>query len=143
MRNQAYSNEAKYCRELAADFLEGSEKPFLLRVADAFDDLAAQNLYCPDEVIGPLGELLTLDNLPAVNTVRWTPRRKAEVVAAVAGGLLTLAEACERYSVTAEEFTGWQRRVDHGGLRGLRVTRTQDDRDSNDRRTLFETNRKM
>ena len=31
-------------------------------------------------------------------------RRKAEVVAAVSGGLLSVDEACERYSLTLEEF---------------------------------------
>lgn len=36
----------------------------------------------PVAMIGPLGELLTLDSLPAANTARW----KAEVVAAVNGG---------------------------------------------------------
>ena len=117
MRNRSYFDEAKYCRALAANFEKGSEKPFLLSVADAFDDLAARNFHGPDGVIGPLGELLTLENLPAVDTARWTPRRKAEVVAAVAGGLLNVGEACERYSLTAEEFRSWEQGVDRGGLR--------------------------
>ncbi len=37
----------------------------------------------PAQVIGPLGEPLTLDSLPPANTTRWVVRRKAEVVAAV------------------------------------------------------------
>ena len=41
----------------------------------------------PAQVIGPLGESLTLDSLPSAETTRWVVRRKAEVVAAVAGGL--------------------------------------------------------
>ena len=36
----------------------------------------------PAQVIGPLGEPLTLDDLPPRNTKRWVVRRKAEVVAA-------------------------------------------------------------
>jgi hypothetical protein len=40
----------------------------------------------PAQVIGPLGEPLTLDSLPPAHTTRWVVRRKAEVVAAVAGG---------------------------------------------------------
>src|SRR3989337_1036432 len=40
----------------------------------------------PAQVIGPLGEPLTLDSLPAPSTTRWVVRRKAAVVAAVAGG---------------------------------------------------------
>jgi len=47
----------------------------------------------PDKVIGPLGEPLTLDSLPPPSTTRWVVRRKAEVVAAVNGGLLTVDEA--------------------------------------------------
>jgi len=80
----------------------------------------------PQQVIGPLGEPLTLATLPPAETARWTPRRKAEVVAAVAGGLLTFDEACARYSLSIEEFTSWQRAVDRSGMPGLRVTRIQD-----------------
>ena len=41
-------------------------------------------------VVGPTGTPLTLRDLPPVNTDRWVIRRKAEVVAAVRGGLLSL-----------------------------------------------------
>ena len=37
---------------------------------------------------------LTLADLPPASTRRWVIRRKAEVVAAVRGGLLSLDEAC-------------------------------------------------
>ena len=79
----------------------------------------------PAQVIGPLGELLTLESLPPPSTTRWVVRRKAEVVAAVGGGLLTVDEACKRYNLTLEEFAGWQRAVDRSGMAGLRVTRIQ------------------
>lgn len=79
----------------------------------------------PARVIGPLGEPLTLDTLPAPSTTRWVVRRKAEVVAAVNGGLLSADEACERYGLSLEEFAGWQRAVDRAGMPGLRVTRIQ------------------
>jgi Protein of unknown function (DUF1153) len=79
----------------------------------------------PANVIGPLGEQLTLNALPSSQTHRWTARRKAEVVAAVDGGLLTFKEACERYSLSMEELTRWQSAIDRSGLSGLRVTRTQ------------------
>jgi hypothetical protein len=79
----------------------------------------------PAQVIGPLGESLTLDTLPSPNTTRWVVRRKAEVVAAVNGGLLTVDEVCERYNLTVEEFAAWQRAVDRSGMPGLRVTRIQ------------------
>ena len=134
MRDRSYSDEAEHCRDLAAEFGEGSERPFLLSIAEAFDDLAGRNLDQPKKVIGPFGELLTLEKLPATNTRRWTALRKAEVVAAVAGGLLSLDEACRRYSLSAEEFRSWQRAIDRRGMRGLRVTRIQDYRDFDGRR---------
>ena len=79
----------------------------------------------PAQVIGPLGESLTLDTLPPPNTTRWVVRRKAEVVAAVNGGLLSVDEVCERYGLSVEEFAAWQRAVDRSGMPGLRVTRIQ------------------
>jgi hypothetical protein len=79
----------------------------------------------PAQVVGPLGEPLTIESLPRPGTSRWVVRRKAEVVAAVNGGLLSVDEACERYSLTLEEFAGWQRAVDRSGMPGLRVTRIQ------------------
>jgi hypothetical protein len=76
-------------------------------------------------VLGPCGEVLTRETLPAADTKRWVPRRKAEVVAAVRGGLLTLDEACERYRLTAEEFMVWEEAIDQFGLVGLRVSHTR------------------
>ncbi|GMA75261.1 hypothetical protein GCM10025880_16780 [Methylorubrum aminovorans] len=60
-----------------------------------------------------------------VTTRRWVIRRKAEVVAAVRGGLLSLEEACQRYTLTTEEFLSWQYSIDQHGLAGLRTTRIQ------------------
>jgi hypothetical protein len=76
-------------------------------------------------VIGPTGARLTLSDLPPANTQRWVIRRKAEVVAAVKGGLLSLDDACERYKLTNEEFVTWQAAIDQHGLAGLRTTRIQ------------------
>ena len=81
--------------------------------------------FKPHQVIGPLGEPLTIDTLPAPGTTRWVVRRKAEVVAAVKGGLLTLEEACDRYNLSVEELLTWQRSVEKNGMPGLRVTRIQ------------------
>ena len=74
----------------------------------------------PTSVIGPAGKPLSLDDLPPPSTKRWVIRRKAEVVAAVRGGLLSLDEACERYTLTVDEFLSWQRSIDKHGLPGLR-----------------------
>ncbi|MDJ0948513.1 MAG: DUF1153 domain-containing protein [Alphaproteobacteria bacterium] len=76
-------------------------------------------------VIGPDGTSMTIDDLPPPDTTRWVIRRKAQVVAGVRGGLITLEEACERYKLSVEEFQSWQRLIERHGLPGLRVTRTQ------------------
>jgi hypothetical protein len=76
-------------------------------------------------VSGLGGRHLTIADLPLPDTKRWVIRRKAEVVAAVQGGLLSLEDACNRYSLNAEEFLSWQNCMDRFGLAGLRVTRIQ------------------
>ena len=76
-------------------------------------------------VIGPTGVPLTVNDLPPTNTGRWVIRRKAEVIAAVRGGLLALDQACDRYTLTSEEFLAWQASMDRHGLAGLRTTRIQ------------------
>ena len=76
-------------------------------------------------VIGPTGSPLTLADLPPAETERWVIRRKAEVVAAVRGGLLSLDDACERYRLTSEEFLAWQKSIEQHGMQGLRTTRIQ------------------
>ncbi len=91
----------------------------------------------PAQVIGPLGEPLTIDSLPPPETTRWVVRRKAEVVAAVNGGLLTVSEVCERYGLTLEEFASWQRAIDRSGMPGLRVTRIQHYRDLYERQQKY------
>lgn len=73
-----------------------------------------------------IGSGVSLDSLPPPETKRWVIRRKAEVVAAVRAGILSLEEACARYTLSVEEFLSWQRLVDSHGLPGLRVTRLQD-----------------
>ena len=77
-------------------------------------------------VIGPDGSPLTIADLPAPGTKRWVIRRKAEVVAAVRNGTISLEDACNRYKLSLEEFLSWQRLIDSHGLAGLRVTRLQD-----------------
>lgn len=78
-----------------------------------------------DFVIGPDGQKLTKADLPASTTRRWVIRRKAEVVAAVRGGLISLEEACESYGISHEEFETWEKAIDRFGIQGLRTTRIQ------------------
>jgi hypothetical protein len=68
-------------------------------------------------------------DLPPPQTRRWVIRRKAEVVAAVNGGLLNLNEACHRYALTVEEYLSSQRAINRFGVAGLRVTHLRNCRD--------------
>lgn len=74
---------------------------------------------------GPFGRPLSLEGLPSPDTRRWVIRRKAEVLAAINGGLLSMAEACQRYHLSPEELELWQQAIDRAGVPGLRVTRIQ------------------
>lgn len=74
-------------------------------------------------VIGPDGERMTRADLPPPGVRRWVPRRKARVVAAVEGGLISRQEACERYALSDEEFESWKASLMRHGLKGLCVTK--------------------
>jgi hypothetical protein len=73
---------------------------------------------------------MTIADPPASGTKRWVIRRKAEVLVAVRGGLLSLDEACTRYALTVEEFLSWQHSIDKHGIAGLRTTRMRQYRHS-------------
>ena len=81
-------------------------------------------------VVGPDGSPLTIADLPSSGTKRWVPSRKAVIVAAVRGGLLSLEEACSRYTLTVEEFLSWQELIERHGLAGLRTSRIQQYRET-------------
>jgi hypothetical protein len=78
-----------------------------------------------NHIIGPDGRKLTLADLPPPDTTRWVVRRKAEVIAAVQGGLLSEEKALEYYKLTTEEFDSWLKMVNEYGLAGLRTTRVR------------------
>ena len=63
--------------------------------------------------------------LPALNTQRWTTRRKAALLEALHSGALTLDQALERYALSVEEIRAWERDLERHGLYGLRATRVQ------------------
>ncbi len=77
-------------------------------------------------IFAPHGNPMSVNDLPPSDTKRWVIRRKAEVVAGVRAGLITIDEACERYTLSIEEFLSWQRLIDSHGVRGLRATKIQD-----------------
>jgi hypothetical protein len=60
----------------------------------------------------PRGRGGALADLPPPETRRWVARRKAQVVAAVRAGVLSLEEACQRYTLSAEEFASWEQAMD-------------------------------
>ena len=68
---------------------------------------------------------IKVDELPPPGITRWVIHRKAQVVAAVQAGALSLEEVCARYSVSVEEFQSWQRTLQQHGIYGLRITRSQ------------------
>ncbi|SOH94422.1 Protein of unknown function [Monaibacterium marinum] len=71
------------------------------------------------------GRSIARNDLPPPETKRWVARRKAMVVAAVDGGMLTLQEACELYDLSEEELGQWRDALSKHGLNALRVTAMQ------------------
>jgi hypothetical protein len=76
-------------------------------------------------LVDPYGQPLTVDTLPPSDTVRWVPKRKAQVVSAIRGGLITRKEACDRYSISTDELLSWEKLFDEHGTKALRVTKAQ------------------
>ncbi len=70
------------------------------------------------------GAILTMADLPPPDT-RWVASRKATVVNAVLGGLLTREEAIERYNLSEEEFDSWVASMERYGNSALKVTALQ------------------
>jgi hypothetical protein len=81
------------------------------------------------ENAGPIPEL------PSPDIKRWVVRRKAVVVQAVRNGMISLQEACRRYNLSVEEFVAWQQAIERHGIPGLRVTRLQIYRDTDEPRS--------
>src|SRR5882724_10096262 len=75
-------------------------------------------------------EVVSDISLPPTNTTRWTAPRKAMIVRAVQNGLLSLENACERYSLSREEFISWEHAMERNGLTGLRAKRRQTSRET-------------
>jgi hypothetical protein len=79
----------------------------------------------PRAVTLPDGTVMTRADLPPADTLRWVASRKAAVVRGVAIGLMTRAEALERYRLTDEEFDAWSTAVAQHGQDALKATRLQ------------------
>ncbi|MFV0301680.1 MAG: DUF1153 domain-containing protein [Paracoccus sp. (in: a-proteobacteria)] len=83
----------------------------------------------PRTVTLPDGSILSMADLPDTQT-RWVASRKAAVVNAVLGGLLTRDEAVARYQLSEEEFDSWVLAVERHGKSALKVTALQKFRQS-------------
>uniref|UniRef100_UPI0040481007 CtrA inhibitor SciP n=1 Tax=Yoonia sp. TaxID=2212373 RepID=UPI0040481007 len=76
----------------------------------------------PRSVTLPDGTVMTRADLPAAETRRWVASRKALVVKAVSGGLITREAALEMYALSDEEFSEWESAVAQHGIGGLKAT---------------------
>ncbi|MBL8699747.1 MAG: DUF1153 domain-containing protein [Alphaproteobacteria bacterium] len=69
--------------------------------------------------------MVSIDPPPPPGVVRWVPKRKAAVVAAILADRMTIEEACERYGLSAEEILSWRNHIDRYGVKSLRSTSLQ------------------
>lgn len=81
-------------------------------------ELATRSASVP----GPVGPI-TMADLPSSCDTYWVARRKAELLAAIDGGLIGLEHACHKYRLSREEIDSWRRTLDRSGVPGLRVTK--------------------
>src|SRR5271170_824242 len=55
--------------------------------------------------------------------MRWTSKRKAEVVVAVRAGTVSAEELERQHGISAEELAEWMRAYDAHGVRGLKLAK--------------------
>ena len=79
----------------------------------------------PRAVTMPDGTVMTRADLPDPGTRRWVASRKAAVVRAVSGGLITRDDAVSTYGLSDEEFDGWAAAVERHGEVALKATAVQ------------------
>lgn len=79
----------------------------------------------PRAVTLPDGTVMTRADLPDAGTRRWVASRKAAVVRAVNGGLITREEALESYDISNEELDAWHAAVEQHGEAALKATSIQ------------------
>jgi hypothetical protein len=71
------------------------------------------------------GTVLTRSDLPPEHTTRWVASRKAAIIKALQGGLISRDEALSRWSLSDEELGEWENALANFGECALKVTRTQ------------------
>ena len=74
-----------------------------------------------------LREELILNRQEALKpVVRWSVRRKAQVLLALAKGIVTKDDVLEAHGIDAEELASWERAVEGEGIVALRATKRSD-----------------
>lgn len=71
------------------------------------------------------GSKMSRADLPPRDTKRWVASRKASVVRAVNGGLISQGDACARYGLPEEEYLSWALAVKRHGEKALKTTSLQ------------------
>lgn len=79
----------------------------------------------PRAVTLPDGTVMTRADLPDPSIRRWVASRKAAVVRAVEGGLISRDEALETYDISDEEFASLHAAVELHGEAALKATSIQ------------------
>src|SRR3712207_2470429 len=72
--------------------------------------------------------------LPQPGPQRWLAGKKAQVLAAIQCGTLSLEEACARYILTPEELQSWHVSFASDGVAGLKMKRLVERRTSTRRK---------
>lgn len=88
----------------------------------AFDLSSSTERPFNEALVGPFNERIAICALPPRHT-HWTARRKAEIVAIVRAGLLTLEDICARYKISGAEYQAWCAALDKAGLPALHATK--------------------
>ncbi len=77
----------------------------------------------PAYVTLPNGRKFTRSDLPPVSTKRWVASRKATVVLGVETNLISMAEACDMYELSEDEFNEWYTAIKAHGFAALKATK--------------------
>jgi hypothetical protein len=77
------------------------------------------------KTIAPDKQILTLDDLPPRDNIRWNNRLKQIVVSAVESGLISLWDASDRYRLSVEEYFTWKRASKWAAAPARRATRAK------------------
>ena len=75
------------------------------------------------DIRGPTGLRITREGLPPVDTSRWVPRRKADLVCGLLAGIISHHEATQAYALSIEELVRWTDLYQRFGLKGLMTTK--------------------